>query len=98
MKLRPGDLIEILWQDTIQGTHGWVPRDFIQPSPNEGRARTVGYFIKEDKQGIVLTPAEVHCNLEVSPPHVSDPWRIPKGCIHKMKNYGKGLQWPKSQL
>ena len=96
-KLKPGDLVEILWLDTLAGSTPWIDRDDPYPKANQARARTVGYFVRQDKEGIVLTPAEVHCNLTDCDPSISDPWRIPKGCITKIKHHKRPLQWPKSQ-
>ncbi|KKK94107.1 hypothetical protein LCGC14_2686160 [marine sediment metagenome] len=93
-KIKVGDVVEVLWVDTIMCSHEWGCNCL---DASKGQARTVGYVQKVDKEGIELAPSEIVNRGAAHGPEAGNPWRIPRGCIKKWR-VRKSLQWPKSQL
>ena len=49
-------IVEVEWEDATT-THGWQQKD--QAANASDKCRTVGYLLKETKQGVSLTDARV---------------------------------------
>ncbi|KKN02062.1 hypothetical protein LCGC14_1121410 [marine sediment metagenome] len=94
IRVKPGDLVEILWDDA--GAYGrWRDPDTEFPDDNM-RCRTVGYFHSENKRSIVVRQSEAF-DYDYEVRQASDFFQIPKACIKKFARRDKGLHWPKEK-
>lgn len=69
--------IEIEWDDA-SCHHGWHSEDVLDKDVDIERCRAIGYFYKETKSSIRLSPA-------IGDSDRSDTWTIPKGCIRSVR-------------
>ena len=73
------EIIEIEWEDA-SCHHGWRSNAVLDKDEDVERCRTIGYFYKETKKSIRLSPA-----VDDTENERSDTWTIPKGCICKIR-------------
>lgn len=71
------EIIEIEWDDS-SCHHGWRTEDVLDKNREVEECRTIGYFYKETKKTIRLSPA-------IGGEERSDTWTIPKSCIRKVR-------------
>jgi len=54
-RLRQGDLVEVLWHDSMLLLHSWEnAEDLVLPASDLGGYRSVGYVMKSRKRGRVV--------------------------------------------
>lgn len=73
------EIIEIEWEDS-SCHHGWRSNEVLDMDNDVEQCRTVGYFYKETKKGIRLSPA-----IDNRDQDRSDTWTVPKSCIRKIR-------------
>lgn len=73
------EVIEIEWEDA-SCHHGWRSNKVLDNDSDVERCRTVGYFYKETKKSIRLSPA-----IDDTENERSDTWTVPKSCIRKIR-------------
>lgn len=74
--MKKGDAVQINWVDAC-GTGGWSKTEDLGPS----NVRTIGIYIKENKDGIYYASGVEGDDYEVP----LRPGFIPKGCITKVR-------------
>ena len=47
-------VVEVVWRDSILFTGGWEPYKSVVQASRRVRQRTVGYVLRDDKDGVVL--------------------------------------------
>ena len=78
-KYKKNEIIEIEWDDA-SCHHSWRSGDVLDKDVDVEQCRTVGYFYKETKRSIRLSPA-----IDDNENQRSDTWTIPKSCIRKAR-------------
>lgn len=76
---RKNEIIEIEWEDA-SCHHGWCSDNVLDKDIVVEQCRTIGYFYKETKRSIRLSPA-----IDKSEGQRSDTWTVPKSCISKIR-------------
>lgn len=76
-KYKLNEILEIEFEDSSCHT-GWRTNAVLDRDSDVEQCRTVGYFYKETKKGIRLSPA-------IGSGERSDTWTIPKSCISKVR-------------
>lgn len=76
---KKNEILEIEWEDS-SCHHGWRTTEVLDKDNKVEQCRTVGYFYKETKRGVLLSSAIGDTGNERS-----DSWTIPKSCIRKIR-------------
>lgn len=76
---KKNEVLEIEWEDS-SCHHGWRSNEVLDRDNDVEQCRTVGYFYKETKRSIRLSPA-----IDAHDQERSDTWTVPKGCIRKIR-------------
>lgn len=76
---KKNEIIEIEWEDA-SCHHGWCRDKMLEEDNDVEQCRTVGYFYKETKKSVRLSPA-----IDDGIGDRSDTWTVPKSCIRKIK-------------
>jgi len=78
-------IVEITWIDSI-GTNGiWEALEDVDKDPTD-EFITIGYLLKESKKYYTLSMS-LHNSEEFFPYRVGSVFRIPKGCVKKIKKF-----------
>ena len=77
---RKNEILEIEWEDA-SCHHGWCSENALNQDIEVEQCRTIGYFYKETKKSIRLSPA-----IDDSEGQRSDTWTIPKSGISKIRS------------
>jgi hypothetical protein len=76
---KKNEILEIEWEDSTCH-HGWRSNEVLDKDSDVEQCRTIGYFYKETKRSIRLSPAIDEFGYERS-----DTWTVPKSCIRKIR-------------
>lgn len=76
---KKNEILEIEWEDA-SCHHGWCSDDALNKDAEAGQCRTIGYFCKETKRSIKLSPA-----IDDNDGQRSDTWTVPKSCTRKIR-------------
>ncbi len=74
---KKNEILDIEWDDA-SCHHGWHTEKVLDEDKDVAQCRTVGYFYKETKRSIRLSPA-------IGGGDRSDTWTVPKSCIRKIR-------------
>ncbi len=76
---KKNEILEIEWEDS-SCHHGWCTASALDKDFEVEQCRTIGYFYKETKKSIRLSPA-----IDDNEGQRSDTWTVPKSCISKIR-------------
>ena len=83
MKLR---IIEVEWDD-ITSKQGWMPVDCDPAHYKPLRCKTIGYYVSEDKNVVIVSSTFGHGDAPDNPDRWGGLEVIPKGCIVRVKKF-----------